>query len=70
MILDLARTHSGLVTAADAEADPGLDSDRATASAAAHALAGSTNAFGSLREDDGGWFPYAEIRFTDLRSKS
>lgn len=64
-LITLARRNGGVLTALDAEADGDLDSDRPTASAAAHALAGSTNAFGTPRDD--GWFPYEEIRFTELR---
>ena len=60
----LARKHDGVVSATDVEADEELASDKQTVSAAAHALASSTNVFASPRDD--GWFPYSEIRFTLL----
>jgi hypothetical protein len=66
-LIALARANGGILTAAQVEADAELVEDRNVASAAAHALAGSTNAFGSS-EGAAGWFPYAEIRITDLRS--
>ena len=61
----IARQNGGIVTAADIEADPDLAAEPEIVSAAAHALAGSTNVFAS--PSDQGWFPYAELRFTDLR---
>jgi predicted NUDIX family NTP pyrophosphohydrolase len=64
-LIAIARQRGGIVTAADVEADPDLATDREIVSAAGHALAGSTNVFASLSEK--GWFPYAEMRFSDLR---
>jgi hypothetical protein len=66
-LLEIARRHGGIITAAEVEADETLARERETISAAAHAFAGSTNVFATSREDEDGWFPYAEIRFTDLR---
>ena len=65
-LLELARANGGLLTAATVEAEPDLGEDQATVSAAGHALAGSTNAFGAIRTSEG-WFPYEEIQFTELR---
>ena len=62
----LARRNGGSIAAGDVEANPALAADRDIVSAAAHALAGSTNVFATPGET-GDWFPYAEIRFTDLR---
>jgi hypothetical protein len=64
-LLELARSHGGVLTARDVVADSDLSADPQMASAAAHALAGSTNVFGTA--SDNGWFPYHEITFTDLR---
>jgi hypothetical protein len=64
-LVALARANGGYLTAAQVEADEVLAADRATTSAAAHALAGSTNVFGTSRND--GWFPYAELHFSELR---
>ncbi len=64
-LIAIARQNGGIVTAADVEADPDLAADREIVSAAGHALAGSTNVFASLSDE--GWFPYAEMRFSDLR---
>jgi predicted NUDIX family NTP pyrophosphohydrolase len=64
-LVEIARQKGGVVTAADVEADPDLAAQREIVSAAAHALAGSTNVFASASET--GWFPYAELRFTELR---
>ena len=61
----IARLNGGIVTAADVVADPDLAADHEITSAAAHALAGSTNVFASPSET--GWFPYAELHFTELR---
>ena len=58
----LAKKNDGVLTASDVEGDEELSSDKHTVSAAAHALASSTNVFASPRED--GWFPYSEIKFT------
>ncbi len=64
-LLALARQNGGLIAAERVEADEALASDSSTVSAAARALAGSTNVFAVPRED-GGWFPYSEIRITVL----
>jgi hypothetical protein len=64
-LIDLARANNGMVTAEMVEGDGDLNGDQEIVSAAAHALAGSTNVFASSR--DNGWFPYSEIRFSDLR---
>jgi hypothetical protein len=61
----IARQNGGVVTAAEIEADPDLAAEPAIVSAAGHALAGSTNVLAS--PSDEGWFPYAELRFTELR---
>jgi hypothetical protein len=64
-LVAMARRNGGSVTAGDVEADDELAADQETVSAAAHALVGSTNVFGSAAGS--GWFPYTEIHFTDLR---
>lgn len=64
-LITLARSNGGVLSAAVVETDPQLDAEPAIVSAAAHALAGSTNVFATPNTD--GWFPYAEIRFSDLR---
>ena len=63
-LIALAKQNGGLVEARQVEGDEELASDQQTVSAAAHALASSTNVFATPRED--GWFPYTEIRFTLL----
>jgi predicted NUDIX family NTP pyrophosphohydrolase len=63
-LIELARKNGGVLTAGDVEADAELAAAQETVSAAAHALAGSTNVFASSGESS--WFPYDEIRFTDL----
>jgi len=64
-LVAIARQRGGVVTAADVEADPDLAAEQEIVSAAGHALAGSTNVFASPNGQ--GWFPYAELRFTELR---
>jgi len=64
-LIAFARQRGGVITAAEVEADSEFAADRVTTRAAAHALAGSTNVFGV--SSDAGWFPYREIRFSDLR---
>jgi hypothetical protein len=66
-LLELARENEKTVTAAQVEADPTLSADRATTSAAAHQLAGSTNVFAQSEDDDREWFPYSALVFADLR---
>jgi hypothetical protein len=64
-LVELARASGGTISNTMVEQDAELSANRAIVSAAAHALSGSTNVFTSPAS--GGWFPYAEIRFTDLR---
>ena len=64
-LVAIARQNGGVVTASDVESDPDLAADKEITSAAGHALAGSTNVFAS--PSDAGWFPYAELRFSELR---
>ena len=64
-LIELARAGGGLLTAQAVESDSELADERLIVSAAAHALAGSTNVFATSGE--AGWFPYRELRFTDLR---
>jgi hypothetical protein len=64
-LLAMARESGGILSAEQVENDPELVDDPQTVSAAAHALAGSTNVFGSPQDEDG-WFPYAELRFSEL----
>jgi hypothetical protein len=64
-LLELARGEHGIVTAQAVESDTELAEQKLIVSAAAHALAGSTNVFAT--SGGSGWFPYQELRFTDLR---
>jgi hypothetical protein len=65
-LLALARANGGVLTADQAERDPVLAlADQAVVTAAARALDGSTNIFGSPRTGEG-WFPFDELRFTAL----
>ncbi len=64
-LIELARTGDGVVTVSAVEEDVELSANHDIVSAAAHALAGSTNVFAS--PSDSGWFPYSEIRISDLR---
>ena len=64
-LIELARAGDGVVTISAVEQDADLSANRDIVSAAAHALAGSTNVFAS--PSDAGWFPYSEIRISDLR---
>jgi hypothetical protein len=64
-LIEIARSKQGVVTAESVEEDGELAGDRPIVSAAAHALAGSTNVFAT--SGGSGWFPYEELRFTDLR---
>jgi hypothetical protein len=64
-LVAIARANGVVVTARDVEGDADLAADQSIASAAGHALAGSTNVVSS--PSDTGWFPYAELRFTELR---
>jgi hypothetical protein len=70
-LVRLARDHGGVVTAAQVERDGELTADSELVSAAARALDGTTNVFGTPRAAaDSGWFPFEELRFTALRSSS
>ena len=70
-LIRLARDHGGVVTAAQVERDGELSRDIELVSAAARALDGSTNVFGTPRAPaEGGWFPFEELRFTALPSAS
>jgi hypothetical protein len=64
-LLELARGGQGIVTAQEVESDSELADEKLIVSAAAHALAGSTNVFAT--SGGSGWFPYEELHFTDLR---
>ena len=64
-LIEIARGNDGVVTAQMVESDNELTSEKLIVSAAAHALAGSTNVFATSGES--GWFPYQELHFTDLR---
>jgi hypothetical protein len=64
-LLELARGGDGILTAQAVESDDELAEQKLIVSAAAHALAGSTNVFAT--SGGSGWFPYEELRFTDLR---
>jgi hypothetical protein len=63
-LVALARDNGGHLTATQVEADEELAADRGTTSAAACALAALTNVVGARRGD--GWFPYQELRFSEL----
>ena len=70
-LVRLARDHGGVVTAAQVEQDAELSADSELVSAAARALDGSTNVFGTPRASaDAGWFPFQELRFTGVPSSS
>jgi hypothetical protein len=66
-LLALARRHGGVLTASQVEADRELAAEPELVSAAARSLDGSTNVFGTPRTTDEGWFPFEELRFSDLR---
>jgi hypothetical protein len=63
-LVAIARERGGVVTARDVEDDDDLAANQDLVSAAGHALAGSTNVLASA--NDAGWFPYSELRFTEL----
>jgi hypothetical protein len=70
-LVRLARDHGGVLTAAQVEQDGELSADSNIVSAAARALDGTTNVFGTPRAPaDGGWFPFEQLRFTGLPSSS
>ena len=60
-LLSLARESGGTVTAAQVEGDERLSSDQMLTSAAARALAGSTNVFSFDEEDGRDWFPFSGL---------
>jgi hypothetical protein len=61
-LLLLARESGGTVTAAQVEGDARLSSDQTLTSAAARALAGSTNVFSfENADDDPAWFPFSGL---------
>ncbi len=67
-LVKLAEANGGVLTAEQAEQDPELAAeDPDLVSAAARALDGTTNVFGSPRTSDG-WFPFEELRFTALNN--
>jgi hypothetical protein len=62
-LLQLAKQNGGKVTAAQVEADEPLSTDQNLTSAAARALAGSTNIFSfDEPDDDRAWFPFSGLR--------
>lgn len=64
-LVQLAQEQGGVLTAARVEQDQELSADRDLVAAAARALDGSTNMFGTPRAAGvGGWFPFQELRFT------
>jgi hypothetical protein len=64
-LISLARESGGVLTAARVEQDRELSTAPELVSAAARALDGATNVFGTPRPpEDEGWFPFAELRFT------
>jgi hypothetical protein len=68
-LLMLARESGGTVTAAQVESDERLSSDQLLTSAAARALAGSTNVFSFEEEDDRAWFPFSGLTVGHLRAE-
>jgi hypothetical protein len=68
-LLSLARESGGKVTAAQVEADERLSSDQMLTSAAARALAGSTNIFSFDEADDRAWFPFSGLIVGQLRAE-
>jgi hypothetical protein len=64
-LLALARTNEGTLTWSQVEDDATLASERDLVSAAAHALAGSTNVFSNDEDDGRAWFPYSSLTFSE-----
>lgn len=60
----LARDNGGVLTAAAVERDHELAASTSLAAAAARALAGSTNVFGTPRASTDGWFPFEQLAFS------
>jgi hypothetical protein len=68
-LLQLAKQNGGRVTAAQVEADESLSTDQNLTSAAARALAGSTNIFSFDEPDDGrAWFPFSGLVIGQLHA--
>ena len=68
-LLSLARQSGGTVTAAQVEDDERLSRDENLTSAAARALASSTNIFSFDEPDDGrNWFPFSGLTVGNLRA--
>ncbi len=68
-LLALARQNGGRVTAAQVESDERLARDHMLTSAAARALASSTNIFSFDETDDGrSWFPFSGLIVNQLRA--
>lgn len=68
-LLLLARQSGGRVTAAQVEGDERLSRDQMLTSAAALALAGSTNVFSFDEKDDREWFPFSGLIVNQLRAE-
>jgi hypothetical protein len=68
-LLSLARQSGGKVTAAQVEEDERLSRDENLTSAAARALASSTNIFSFEEPNDGrSWFPFSGLTVGNLRA--
>jgi hypothetical protein len=67
-LLALAEQGGGTVTAAQVEADELLSRDQNLTSAAARALAGSTNIFSFEETDDRTWFPFSGLVIGQLHA--
>ena len=68
-LLTLAQESGGTVTAAQVESDERLASDQLLTSAAARALAGSTNVFSFEEEDGREWFPFSGLTVGQVRAE-
>jgi hypothetical protein len=68
-LLLLAQQSGGRVTAAQVEHDDRLSSDQSLTSAAALALAGSTNVFSFDETDDREWFPFSGLIVNQLHAE-
>jgi hypothetical protein len=67
-LIQLARGKGGVLSAAEVEGDEELAMHKDLVSAAARALAGSTNVFSSDEPDGRTWFPYSSLLFSELAS--
>jgi hypothetical protein len=63
-LIALAQAHDGLLTAELVERNRELSAEPDLVAAAARALDGTTNVFGTPRAPGDGWFPFQELRFT------